>query len=90
MTTTGACGTDRGYQRHRYRKTLPCGACLEAHRLYVQGQRAGGPKPVRELVPCGSPSAYRRHIRRGEKACPACLAAQAADVARYSRKRVAA
>lgn len=85
-----ACGTDRGYQRHRYWGFPACDACLEAHRRYEQNRRAAGPKPPRELVPCGTPSAWRRHIRRGEIACDACVVAHRADVARYSRKRGAA
>lgn len=84
------CGSDRGYQRHRYWRSIPCDACLEAHRVYERERRARKVAPVRELVPCGTPSAYRRHLRRGEIACADCLAAHAADVARYSRKRGAA
>lgn len=72
------CGTDAGYQRHRYWKSVPCEACTEAHRLAARERRARKTAPVRELVPCGSASAYRRHLRRGELACAACLEAHAA------------
>lgn len=84
-----ACGSDRGYQRHRYWGSPPCEACTDAHAAYERKRRATAPKPPRQLIPCGSPSAYRRHIRRGEIACAECLAAHAADVARYSRQGVA-
>lgn len=33
------CGTDAGYQRHRYRKEEPCGPCREAHTSYRAGER---------------------------------------------------
>lgn len=84
------CGTDRGYQRHRYWGSPPCDACTEAHAAYERNRRKAAPAKPRELVPCGTASAYRRHIRRGEIACAPCLAAHAAEVARYPKKKRAA
>ena len=81
------CGTDRGYQRHRYWGSPPCMPCTEAHAEYERKRRQAAPAPPRQLVPCGTASAYRRHIRRGEIACPECLAAHRAEVAQYARSR---
>jgi hypothetical protein len=86
------CGTDRGYQRHRYWGSPPCFPCSEAHRLYEKQRRDAAPqRPPRELVPCGTASAWRRHVRRGEIACDSCVQAHRVDVAQYAaRKRRAA
>jgi hypothetical protein len=39
--TTDACGTDKGYQRHRRRGQEPCESCRQAHRQYMADFRAG-------------------------------------------------
>lgn len=65
-TADERCGTDAGYQAHRYRREAPCQPCKTAHAASLHPYR-----PAR----CGTHAAYQAHRKRGERPCPPCAEA---------------
>lgn len=75
------CGSDAGYQAHRYRGEKACGPCAAAHRAAARGYR---PRPV-----CGTAAAYHAHLRAGEPVDEACreACARASQDSKTRRRR---
>lgn len=80
------CGTNAGYNRHRYRNEQPCAECKEAKSAYNQARST-----TRNLAmnKCGTDRGYHQHRRRNEQPCPACKEAHAAyQIGRYRATHV--
>jgi hypothetical protein len=80
-----SCGTDKGYNSHRYHGEEPCGDCRRAHAArqadYVRRRELGS--TARRVAACGTISGYQRHRRLQEETCPECRRAYTA----YHRER---
>lgn len=72
-TTETACGTHRGYARHRYYGEEPCQPCRTANTAYKR-ERARAAKDAAKLQPIehGTANGARQHRYRGEKPCAEC------------------
>ena len=79
------CGTDAGYQRHKYYKTPKCQPCKDAH---TASQRAWiARKRITMRSQCATYPGYMRHKRAGEPACDMCRAAYAQYMRDYRNQR---
>ena len=85
------CGTNAGYQQHRYNGTPPCPECQAANRQYHRNyyrrnrqQDPDNPPKKRSPVRCGTAAGYQRHLRNRTPTCRPCKDAWAEHQRPYS------
>ena len=82
------CGTDAGYQRHKYYKTPKCQPCKDAHSAAQSAWLTRKHTTMRGQ--CATYPGYMRHKRAGEQPCGMCLDAYAQYMRAYRERKAAA